>query len=92
MNLVVPSPYETEPYNKCMYYLNYLIFIILISIQMNCFYPAGSAVENDDFGDFAAFRTGSPTQNHLPDDTFFTAFQSNTALQVTYIESNLFPV
>ena len=58
---------------------------------MNCFYPAGSAVENDDFGDFAAFRTGSP-QNHLPDDTFFTAFQSNTALQVTYIESNLFPV
>lgn len=55
------------------------------------FFPVGSAVENDDFGDFAAFRTGSPTQNHLSDDTFFTAFQSNTVLQVTYRESYLFP-
>ncbi|XP_078358290.1 clathrin interactor 1-like isoform X2 [Oculina patagonica] len=41
----------------------------------------GSAVENDDFGDFAAFRTGSPPQNHLSDDSFFTDFQGNTALQ-----------
>lgn len=61
-------------------------------VEMNWFFfPVGSAVENDDFGDFAAFRTGSPTQNHLSDDTFFTAFQSNTVLQVTYRESYLFP-
>lgn len=57
-------------------------------IQMNCFYPLGSAVENDDFGDFAAFRTGSPTKNHLSDDSF-TAFQSNTVLQVMYMSCYL---
>lgn len=57
---------------------------------MSCFYSVGSAVENDDFGDFAAFRTGSPTQKHLSDDAFFTEFQSNTVLQVKYIESSHF--
>ena len=57
---------------------------------MSCFYSVGSAVENDDFGDFAAFRTGSPTEKHLSDDAFFTAFQSNTVLQVKYIESSHF--
>lgn len=52
-----------------------------ISGSENNFNYVGSAVENDDFGDFAAFRTGSPTQKHLSDDAFFTAFQSNTVLQ-----------
>ena len=60
-------------------------------VILNCFYyPVGSAVENDDFGDFAAFRTGSPTQKHLSDDAFFTAFQSNTVVQVKYIDFSHF--
>ena len=58
-------------------------FISWYIYSTELFYPVGSAVENDDFGDFAAFRTGSsPTQNHLSDDTIFTAFQGNTVLQV----------
>ena len=34
----------------------------------------------DDFGDFAAFRSGSPPADNLSNDMFFTEFQSNTVI------------
>ena len=38
--------------------------------------------DSDDFGDFAAFRSGSPTKTQQSDDdSFFNAFQSNTGIQ-----------
>lgn len=37
--------------------------------------------DSDDFGDFAAFRSGSPPKSQPRDDHFFNAFQSNTVIQ-----------
>ena len=41
----------------------------------------GLLAGNDEFGDFAAFRSVSPPQSHEKDDSFFTAFESNTVMQ-----------
>lgn len=40
----------------------------------------GVLSDNDDFGDFAAFRSASPPQKDLSDHTFFSAFESNTVM------------
>ena len=45
----------------------------------------GLLSDNDDFGDFAAFRSASPPQKRVNDDTFFTAFQSNTVMQLQQV-------
>lgn len=38
--------------------------------------------DGDDFGDFAAFRSGSPSKiQQSDDDSFFNAFQSNPGIQ-----------
>ena len=41
----------------------------------------GPVVDNDDFGDFAAFRSASPPQNNTTEENVFTAFQSNALIQ-----------
>ena len=41
----------------------------------------GLLADSDEFGDFAAFRSTSPPQSHAKDDTFFSAFESNTVMQ-----------
>lgn len=41
----------------------------------------GPVVDNDDFGDFAAFRSVSPPQNNTTEENVFTAFQSNALIQ-----------
>ena len=43
-------------------------------------------LQEDDFGDFAAFRTGSPPQNNLSDDAFFSGFESNTTPQSNQVK------
>lgn len=46
---------------------------------------SNGTLQEDDFGDFAAFRTGSPPQNNLSDDAFFSGFESNTTPQSNQI-------
>lgn len=41
----------------------------------------GPVVDNDDFGDFAAFRSASPPQNNTTEENVFNAFQSNALIQ-----------
>jgi len=43
--------------------------------------------DSDDFGDFAAFRSGSPSKiQQSDDDSFFNAFQSNTGIQAQQVK------
>lgn len=51
----------------------------------NVNFSNGTPEASDDFGDFAAFRTGSPPQSNLSDDAFFSGFESNTTPQSNQI-------